>query len=145
MQETLFDTPVYWKFGQLEEFGRLPDESTTLRFRNRLEKHRLAEQILAVVNDILIQRGLLLKLGTVVDATLIAAPSFTKNKHHKRDPDMHSSKNHQVREPMSLGMWHVARQTQGVEHRQRSRCLESTKPRRSRPVRAKVEHPFRVI
>ena len=40
----------------------------------------------------MIQRGLLLKLGTVVDATLIAAPSSTKNKHHKRDPDMHSSK-----------------------------------------------------
>jgi IS5 family transposase len=63
-----------------------------LRFRHRLEKYKLANQILSVVNDILIERGLLLKTGTVVDATLIAAPSSTKNKDHKRDPEMHSSK-----------------------------------------------------
>jgi IS5 family transposase len=56
----------------------MPDESTILRFRHRLEKHKLADQILATVNDLLIERGLLLKTGTVVDATLIAAPSSTK-------------------------------------------------------------------
>jgi IS5 family transposase len=92
MEEAFFDTPLYREFAQLEEFGRMPDESTILRFRHRLEKHKLAEQILGVVNEILIQRGLLLKTGTVVDATLIAAPSSTKNKDHKRDPEMHSSK-----------------------------------------------------
>jgi IS5 family transposase len=63
-----------------------------LHFRHRLEKHKLAEQILGVVNELLTARGLLLKEGTVVDATLIAAPSSTKNKEHKRDPQMHSSK-----------------------------------------------------
>ena len=68
------------EFAQLEEFARLPDESTILRFRHRLEKHKLAEKILATVNDLLIERGLLLKAGTVVDATLIAAPPSTKNK-----------------------------------------------------------------
>ena len=92
MEEAFFDMPLYREFAQLEEFVRMPDESTILRFRHRLEKHKLAEQILGVVNDILIQRGLLLKTGTVVDATLIAAPSSTKNKDHKRDPEMHSSK-----------------------------------------------------
>jgi IS5 family transposase len=92
MEEAFFDTPLYREFAQLEEFGRLPDESTILRFRHRLEKHKLAEQILATVNDILIERGLLLKAGTVVDATLIAAPPSTKNKDKTRDPDMHSSK-----------------------------------------------------
>ena len=92
IEEAFFDTPLHREFAELEEFVHLPDESTILRFRHRLEKHKLAEQILAVVNDILIPRGLLLKLGTVVDATLIAAPSSTKNKQHKRDPDMHSSK-----------------------------------------------------
>ena len=92
MEEAFFDTPLYREFAHLEEFGRLPDESTILRFRHRLEKHQLAERILSVVNDILIERGLLLKSGTVVDATLIAAPSSTKNKEHKRDPEMHSSK-----------------------------------------------------
>jgi IS5 family transposase len=92
MEEAFFDTPLYREFAQLEEFGRLPDESTILRFRHRLEKHKLAEQILSVVNELLTQRGLLLKAGTAVDATLIAAPTSTKNKDKKRDPEMHSSK-----------------------------------------------------
>ena len=92
MEEPFFDTPLYREFAQLEEFGRLPDESTILRLSHRLEKHKLADQILGVVNELLTTRGLLLKAGTVVDATLIAAPSSTKNKEHKRDPEMHSSK-----------------------------------------------------
>ena len=92
MQEAFFDTPLYREFAQLEEFGRLPDESTILRFRHRLEKHKLAEQILSVVNELLTKKGLLLKAGTAVDATLIAAPTSTKNKDKERDPEMHSSK-----------------------------------------------------
>jgi IS5 family transposase len=63
----------------LEEFARLPDESTILRFRHRLEKHKLAEQILVPVNELLTQRGLRLKAGTAVDAALIAIPTSTKN------------------------------------------------------------------
>ncbi|MFC4474289.1 transposase, partial [Comamonas denitrificans] len=62
------------EFAQLDAHGRIPDESTILRFRHRLEKHRLADQILATVNDLLAAQGLLLKAGTAVDATLIAAP-----------------------------------------------------------------------
>lgn len=92
MEEAFFDTPLYREFAKLEEFGRLPDESTILRFRHRLEKHKLAEQILATVNELLTERGLLLKAGTAVDATLIAAPTSTKNKDRSRDPEMHSSK-----------------------------------------------------
>ena len=92
MEEAFFDTPLYREFAQLDEFARLPDESTILRFRHRLEKHKLAEQILPAVNELLTQRGLLLKAGTAVDATLIAAPTSTKNKDKARDPEMHSSK-----------------------------------------------------
>ncbi|EKD97018.1 MAG: hypothetical protein ACD_23C01124G0001 [uncultured bacterium] len=92
MEEAFFDTPLYREFAQLEEFARLPDESTILRFRHRLEKHKLTEKILATVNALLTQRGLLLKAGTAVDATLIAAPTSTKNKDKARDPEMHSSK-----------------------------------------------------
>jgi len=92
MEEAFFDTPLYREFAQLNELERLPDESTILRFRHRLEKHKLAEKILLSVNELLSQRGLLLKAGTVVDATLIAAPTSTKNKDQARDPDMHSSK-----------------------------------------------------
>ena len=92
MEESFFDTPLYREFAQLDEFSRLPDESTILRFRHRLKKHKLAAQILITVNEILIQRGLQLKTGTVVDATLIAAPTSTKNKGKSRDPEVHSSK-----------------------------------------------------
>ena len=98
MEEAFFDTPLYREFARLEEFARLPDESTILRFgktpspRHRLEKHKLAPQILATVNELLTQKGLLLKTGTVVDATLIPAPSSTKNKTQSREPEMHSSK-----------------------------------------------------
>ena len=92
MEEAFFDTPLYREFAQLQEFGRLPDESTILRFRHRLEKHKVAEQILQTVNELLTSRGLLLRVGTAVDATLIAAPISTKNKDKKRDPEMHSSK-----------------------------------------------------
>ena len=92
MEEAFFDTPLYREFSQLQEFGRLPDESTILRFRHRLETHKLAEQTLQTVNDLLTERGLLLKVGTAIDATLIAAPTSTKNKDKARDPEMHSSK-----------------------------------------------------
>jgi IS5 family transposase len=91
LEEALFDIPLYREFAKLDAHGRLPDESTILRFRHRLEKYKLADQILATVNEMLAARGLLLKAGTAVDATLIAAPSSTKNKDKARDPEMHSS------------------------------------------------------
>ena len=91
MEEAFFDTPIYREFAGLDAHGRMPDESTILRFRHRLEKHKLAEQILATVNELLAAQGLLLKAGSAVDATLIASPSSTKNKDRKRDPEMHSS------------------------------------------------------
>jgi len=92
MEEAFFDTPLYSEFAKLDAFGRMPDESTILRFRHRLEKHKLAEQILGTVNALLTERGLLLKVGTAVDATIIAAPSSTKNADKARDPEMHSAK-----------------------------------------------------
>lgn len=92
MEEAFFDTPLYREFAQLPDFTRLPDESTILRFRHRLEEHKLAEKILQTVNDLLTERGLLLKVGTAIDATLIAAPTSTKNKDKARDAEMHSSK-----------------------------------------------------
>ena len=92
MEEGFFDVPLYREFAQLESFARLPDESTILRFRHRLEEHKLANQILGVVNELLTAQGLLLKVGTAVDATLIPAPTSTKNKDKARDPQMHSSK-----------------------------------------------------
>ena len=125
MEEAFFDTPLYREFAQLEEFGRLPDESTILRFRHRLEEHKLADQILATVNEVLTARGLLLKAGTVVDATLIAAPSSTKNKDRARDPAMHSSKKGEqmyfgmkahIGADAESGLVHTVRGTSGNVH-----------------------------
>jgi IS5 family transposase len=92
MEEALHDVPLFRDFAGLGWDSRLPDESTILRFRHLLEKHKLADQILGVVNDLLRDKGLLLKTGTVVDATLISAPSSTKNASGERDPEMHQSK-----------------------------------------------------
>ena len=109
----------------MQEFARVPDESTILRFRHRLEKHKLADAILEEVNALLSQRGLLLKVGTVVDATLIAAPSSTKNKDKERDAEMHSSKKGQqmyfgmkahIGAHAESGLVHTVRGTSGNVH-----------------------------
>lgn len=93
MEEALHDVPLYREFAGLEgPMRRLPDESTILRFRHLLEKHELATPILATVNAVLQQHGLMLKTGTVVDATLISAPSSTKNSTGERDPEMRQTK-----------------------------------------------------
>jgi len=93
MEEALHDVPLYREFAGLR-LGEhaMPDESTLLRFRHLLERHQLSERIFASVRQLLEQRGLLLKEGSIVDATLIAAPPSTKNKDKARDPDMHQSK-----------------------------------------------------
>ena len=93
MEEALHDMPLFRDFAGVGGWDdRLPDESTILRFRHVLEKHKLAERILATVNLLLGAKGLMLRSGTVVDATLISAPSSTKNASGERDPEMHQSK-----------------------------------------------------
>lgn len=69
-----------------------PDATTLLKFRRLLETHQLTERIFAAINTLLAVKGLLLKEGTVVDATIIAAPSSTKNQSEGRDPEMHQTK-----------------------------------------------------
>ena len=93
MEEALFDVPRYREFAGLDNGNvGLPDESTILRFRHLLETHKLAGPMLAAVNDVLRDKGLMLRIGTVVDATLISAPSSTKNDSGQRDPEMHQTK-----------------------------------------------------
>jgi IS5 family transposase len=70
----------------------VPDETTILRFRHRLEEHQLTEAIFALVRGLLEARGLLVKAGTIVDATIVAAPSSTKNTKQERDPEMKQTK-----------------------------------------------------
>ena len=92
MEETLFETLLYRDFAGLDANARLPDRVSILRFRHLLEKHQLAQQFFDTVNAMLKARGLMLHSGTVIDATIIAAPSSTKNSSGKRDPEMHQTK-----------------------------------------------------
>ncbi len=91
MEEALYETTILRQFAGLS-LERIPDETTILNFRRLLEKNELAAGILAVINGYLGDRGLSLRQGTIVDATLINAPSSTKNKDGKRDPEMHQTK-----------------------------------------------------
>ena len=92
MEEELHERPLYRRFAGLDGAARMPDETTILRFRHLLEKCELAPKVLAAINATLAQQGLMLKTGTVVDATIIAAPSSTKNSKGERDPEMHRTK-----------------------------------------------------
>ena len=89
MEEALHDIPLLRQFAGLDAFEDvMPDESTILRFRHLLEQHELAVALFAEVNAVLSEKGLSMKRGSVVDATLISAPSSTKNQDKQRDPEM---------------------------------------------------------
>jgi IS5 family transposase len=93
MEEALHDVPLFREFAGPDNWNmRLPDDSTILRFRHLFEKDELAGQMLETINTLLSDNGLLPKAGTVVAATLIAAPSSTKNASGERDPEMHQTK-----------------------------------------------------
>ena len=70
----------------------IPDETSILNFRRLLEVHKLTEQLFGAINSYLSERGLILGKGTIVDATIINAPSSTKNANKQRDPDMHQTR-----------------------------------------------------
>lgn len=206
MEEELHERPLYREFAGLAGAPRLPDETTILRFRHLLEKLQLAPKVLALINTGLEQQGLLLKTGTLVDATLIAAPSSTKNKRGARDPEMHQTKKgnqwhfgmkahigvdadsglvhsvigtaanvHDVTQAVALlqgdetdvfadagyqGIakreeakdlavnWHIAMRPgkrRALDARRESERLTQKLEKLKASVRAKVEHPFRVI
>ena len=93
MEEALYDMQSMRQFAGLSlARGGIPDETTTLNFRHLLEEHQLANRFLEEINTMLAERGLLLKQGTIVDATFIEAPTSTKNASGKRDPEMHQAK-----------------------------------------------------
>lgn len=89
MEDALYDSESMRRFAGIDLTTDLvPDETTILRFRHLLEKHRLAEQLFGEVRALLEEKQLLLKSGTIVDATIIAAPPSTKNAAQARDPEM---------------------------------------------------------
>lgn len=89
MEDALYEVESMRRFAGLELCDdRIPDETTILKFRHLLEKHKLTERLFEIVNKYLRSRGLQVSKGTMVDATLIAAPSSTKNATGGRDPEM---------------------------------------------------------
>jgi transposase, IS5 family len=93
MEDLLYESESVRRFAGIElGVDAVPDESTILRFRHLLERHDLAAQLFDRVGRYLEQRGLLLRSGTIVDATLIAAPPSTKNQDQARDPEMSQTK-----------------------------------------------------
>ncbi len=88
-EDSIYDSESIRRFVGVElGEDRVPDETTILRFRHLLEKHDLTEAIFAQIRSLLEEKRLLLKAGTIVDATIIHAPSSTKNESGKRDPEM---------------------------------------------------------
>ncbi len=92
-EDSLYDIESMRRFAGIELMGHdIPDETTILRFRHLLEQHQLTERIFAEIRSLLEEKRLLLKSGTIVDATIIAAPPSTKNEAKARDPEMHQTK-----------------------------------------------------
>jgi len=203
MEEALYEIASLRSFARLSLNEPIPDETTILNFRHLLEVNDLAEDMLKAINALLARKGLLLKRGSIVDATIIAAPSSTKNAQGERDPEMHQTKKgnqwffgmkahigvdadsglvHTVtttaaneadveqvadllhgREEQVWGdsgyrgapsrvdredlQWNIAARPSDIaklpEGRAKTRVQK--KERRKASVRAKVEHPFRVI
>lgn len=92
MEDALIELPTMRRFAGIDMISeRIPDETTILAFRHLLERHNLGEQIFETVKVNLKANGMAMKQGTIIDATLIAAPSSTKNKSGERDPEMHQT------------------------------------------------------
>jgi len=92
-EEALYDMESMRRFVGIDLGNEpVPDETTICKFRHLLETHDLGERIFQEVNAHLEEKGLKLSEGTIMDATIINAPSSTKNQDRKRDPDMHSTK-----------------------------------------------------
>jgi IS5 family transposase len=118
-EEALYDSEAMRRFARVT-LGEdvIPDETTILRFRHLLEQHQLTEQLFATIQHLLIAKRLLLQTGTIVDATIIAAPSSTKNAEKTRDPEMQQTrKGNQWHFGMKL---HVGTDVRGLVHHVRA-------------------------
>jgi len=114
-EDAIYDSESMRRFAGVDlSDDVVPDESTILRFRHLLEKHELTEAIFEEVKGLLEEKGLLMKSGTIVDATIIAAPSSTKNGTQSRDPEMKQTKKGNA---WHFGMKvHVGTDKRGVVH-----------------------------
>jgi len=115
-EDALYDIEPMRRFAGIElADDAIPDETTILHFRHLLERHQLPEQIFAEVRALLEEKKLLLKSGTIVDATIISAPSSTKNAAKSRDPEMHQGKKNKKQWEFGMKV-HVGTSKQGLVH-----------------------------
>lgn len=121
----ILDSRAFTEFCCINSPDEVPDGDTIGRFRNLLNKYGLQQTIFETVVDLLLQRGLILKKGTIVDSTFIEAPSSTKNKEKKRDPEAHSAKKGNtwhfgykmhIRVDRDSGLVHHVKTTSANEH-----------------------------
>lgn len=92
MEDALYEIESMRRFAGLRLSDRLPDETTILNFRHFLERHKIGEKLFDEVKSHLNEHGLMLREGSIVDASIIAAPSSTKNQKGERDPQMHQTR-----------------------------------------------------
>ncbi len=92
MEQELYDSRSMLEFAGLSLSEPIPDETTILHFRHLLERHQLGTALFATINAHLARRGLQVCEGTIVDSTIISAPSSTKNRERARDPEMHQTR-----------------------------------------------------
>jgi IS5 family transposase len=114
-EEALYDSESMRRFAKIE-LGEdpIPDETSILNFRHLLEQHRLTEELFAEVQTLLDEKGLLVRSGTIVDATIIEAPSSTKNGAKNRDPEMRQTRKGNT---WHFGLKvHAGTDTQGLVH-----------------------------
>ena len=113
MEDALYDTETLRRFVSVKIEG-IPDETTICKFRHYLEKHELTEKLFALSGRHLAKQGLLLSTGTIVDASIIAAPSSTKNLNRQRDQEMKQTKKGKQ---WYFGMkMHIGTDTEGAVH-----------------------------
>lgn len=115
MEDAIYDRASFQKFLGIDLLSDgVPDETTICKFRHLLEEYALQEEFFRIVNALLDARGLMVKEGTITDATIVNAPSSTKNKDGRRDPDMSSTKKGNQ---WYFGMKaHVGTDTKGIVH-----------------------------
>lgn len=113
MEDSLYDIECMRRFANVS-LDKVPDESTILNFRHFLEKHELTKKLFQSTERYLSEHGMILSEGTIVDASIVSAPSSTKNKDRQRDPEMKQSKKGNQ---WFFGMkMHIGSDTQGRVH-----------------------------
>lgn len=93
VEDAIYDSYAFWKFMNIDFMEeQVPDATTLLKFRHLLEENHLGEVFFKAINRVMEATGHIMHGGTIVDATIISAPSSTKNAEKKRDPEMHQTK-----------------------------------------------------